>query len=237
MSFRRWLFGSALLFVFSAAHAGCAGASSGSEPSPAAAAGAAAPVAGQAGMAGAPACVPPSDCPDIDVGLVSTKACCTPVTTCGYEVPEPDPQTVMDFPQIPEFLAMLTAGDPNGRCAPSDFFLGPRPGLWEHRVEVEDGGPDILITPDCESYTLFAFILPGCCLPDSTCGLSTDESWPTLEVLSGGIDAPFNRPQCVPAEVLNQQFRDSGVFASLARTVASGTCNHAALAAALPDER
>jgi hypothetical protein len=98
-----------------------------------------------------------------------------------------------------------------------------------HRVEVE-GGDDILITPDCESFTVFAFILPGCCLPDDRCGLSTDESSPTLGALAGDPQAPFARPECVPAEVLNQQFRDSQVLLPLARTVAAGKCDHAALA-------
>jgi hypothetical protein len=82
---------------------------------------------------------------------------------------------------------------------------------------------------------LAAFILPGCCLPDNSCGLSTDESWPVFEGLLAGADAPFIRPECVPAEVLNQQFRDSVVLEPFARTTASGSCNYAELDAKLSE--
>lgn len=179
------------------------------------------------------ACAPPMDCRDVDVGGdLSFKACCSATVDCGYELPMLDEENRMLFPQAEEFIVMWT-GDPNSRCARLELFFGPRPGLWKHRVEVE-GQEDILITPDCDSYTLGAFILPGCCLPDSTCGLSTDESWTTLESLAQGVEAPFNRPECVSAEVLNQQFRDSVVLEDFARTTAGGTCDYAALAAELP---
>jgi hypothetical protein len=179
-------------------------------------------------------CVLPSDCVDINTLFFASKACCTPTTTCGYELPELDSETLMHFPDAKEFIAKQTAGDPNGRCAPASFFLGPRPGLYKHRVEPENG-QDILITPDCGSFTVLAFILPGCCLPDNTCGLSTDESYSTLEVLAGA-PAPFTSPECVSAPTLNQQFRDSMTLAPFARTIASGACNYAALAAELPKQ-
>jgi hypothetical protein len=163
------------------------------------------------------------------------RACCTPSYTCGYELPPPDEETLMLFPQAVEFLANLVKDDPNGKCVPASFYFSPREGLWKHRVEV-DGGEDILITPDCLSFSLGAYILPGCCLPDDTCGLSTDESYTTLEYLAEGASFPFTRPECVTAEVLNQQFRDSVVLAGFARTIATGTCDHVALAAELPPE-
>ena len=47
-------------------------------------------------------------------------------------------------------------------------------------------GQDILITPDRESSTV-------CCLPDDTCGPSTDESHSTLEFLAGGPAAAVTR--------------------------------------------
>ena len=93
-----------------------------------------------------------------------------------------------------------------------------------------------LRAPDRPSFSLGAFILPGCCLPDNTCGLSTDESYSTLEYLAGGASFPFTQPECVSAEVLNQQLRDSVVLAGFGRTTATGTCDHAALAAELPPE-
>jgi hypothetical protein len=180
---------------------------------------------------GAAACVRAPGCDNIATPALTAAACCTPVTPCGYELPPLDPETEMWFPEAKAQIAQLTKGDPNGRCAPDSFFFGQRPGLWKHRVEPEQG-EDILITDECESYTVFAFILPGCCLPDNTCGLSTDESWPTLEELAPG--APFAKPECVSAAVLNQQFRDSGTLAGFARTTAAGSCNYAALSAELP---
>jgi hypothetical protein len=204
-----------------------------SEPTNAAATPPSAGAAAPEPAAGTPAtaCVRPPGCDDIVAPSITATACCTAVTPCGYELPPLDPETEKWYPQVREFVANLTKGDPNGRCAPDSVFLGPRPGLWKHRVEPEHG-EDILITDECESYILFAFILPGCCLPDNTCGLSTDESWPSFE--SFVPNAPFAKPECVSAAVLNQQFRDSGTLVGFARTIAGGTCNYAALSAELP---
>ncbi len=140
----------------------------------------------------------------------------------------------MFFPDAVAFHANLVKDDPNGRCVAAAFFFSPRPGLWDHRVDV-DAGEDILIAEDCQSYSLGAYILPGCCMPDNTCGLSTDESASTLEYLAGG-SFPFTQPRCFKAEVLNQHFLDSVVLEGFGRTTASGTCDYAALDAELPPE-
>ena len=177
-------------------------------------------------------CTPPPSCPDLEVADQSSRACCSPVTECGYELPEVDDETLMLFPGVIEARKTLTAGDPRGICAPESFFFGPRPALYDHRVLVEDGD-DILLTEQCESYTLLAFILPGCCLPDNACGLSTDESYATFADFAPGLEAPFTKPECVSAETLNQQFRDSVVLEDFARTTATGRCNYAELDATL----
>jgi len=179
------------------------------------------------------ACTVAPSCADVSVKEIVYNACCTTVSSCGYLLTEPTAEFLMLFPQITDFYAMVAKDDPNHRCAPESWFFGPRPGLYEHRVEPDEGG-DILITPTCDSFTVGAFILPGCCLPDSTCGLSTDESWPTLEYLSDSSGLPFERPQCVTADELNAQFLDSGALAAFARTRANGTCNYAELDAMLP---
>jgi hypothetical protein len=180
------------------------------------------------------ACTPRADCLDLDLQGVPFEACCSPVTDCGYTLPEPEPETLMYYPDLPELQAQLTEGDPEGRCVPSSFYFGVRPGLADDRVKVE-GGDDILITLGCDSYTVLAFILPGCCLPDDTCALSTSESAPTLGYLAEDLAAPFASPECVPAETLNQQFRESGKLVGFAQTTASGSCDHAALDAMLPE--
>jgi len=180
------------------------------------------------------ACTTRDDCLDFEVQGVAFDSCCSPVTDCGYALPEASPETLMYYPDLPELQAQLTEGDPEGRCVSSTFLFGVRPGLADHRVRV-DGGDDILVTLGCQSYTVLAFILPGCCLPDDTCALSTSESAPTLGYLAEDLAAPFASPECVPAETLNQQFRASRVLEVFAQTTASGSCDHAALDATLPE--
>jgi hypothetical protein len=182
---------------------------------------------------GAPAdasesCGLPRDCPDVRFLDMSMKACCASSEPCGYELPPLDDEIKMDFPQAQDLYDELTSADPDGRCAPLSFFFGDAPTLPEARVEVEDG-EDILLTPDCTSFHVLAWSLPGCCLPDDRCGLSTDASWTIFANIIQGDGVPFDHPQCLSAEALNQQFRDSVVLESFARTTASGTCDHAAL--------
>ena len=180
-------------------------------------------------------CTLPSDCVDFTLLDMTTKACCSSSVACGYELPELDDMAKMDFPGTEDLIAELTAGDPNGRCAPLSFFFGDAPTLPERRVAVEEGD-DILLTPDCSSYHVLAWGLPGCCLPDDSCGLSTDESYTTFANAIQGDGMPFDRPACLSADTLNQQFRDSVVLEAFARTVASGSCDYAALDARLAPE-
>jgi hypothetical protein len=158
------------------------------------------------------------------------------VTPCGYELPEPDPETEMLFPQLRSTLEMITAGDPNHRCAPESWFFGERPSLYSHRYFDENNQPtDVLVTEECPSFTVLAFILPGCCLPDNTCGLSTSESYPTFESWDpSGL--PFSKPECVSADELNRQFSQSEVLYPFARTKAHGSCDYAALSVRFPPE-
>jgi hypothetical protein len=137
-----------------------------------------------------------SDCPDLITPFLSSKSCCTPFHACGYVLPEVDDITRSLFPMLEEFGAMWTMGDPSNRCANSKLFFDVRPGLEEERYLPDNGG-QILITPSCMSYTLAAFILPGCCMPDSRCGLSTHMSYDTLGVLNDSMPAPFTQPELV----------------------------------------
>jgi hypothetical protein len=181
------------------------------------------------------ACTLPPDCRDYKTPFASGSACCSATTPCGYTLSPVDEETKMYFPDLEPFLEQITMGDPN-RCAPEWYTFGSRPGLYDHRVEVEpEIGEDILVAESCESFTVLAFILPGCCMPDNRCGLSTDESWPTFESFVEGKPAPFTKPECVSATELNQQFRDSGTLADFARLKESGmSCDYAALAEKFP---
>ena len=186
----------------------------------------------QAGTAAPTPCVVASSCVDIDVPPLTAAACCTPVSSCGYLLPELDPTTLMYFPEAKDFLASVAKDDPNGRCAPESFFFGPQQGLNEERHE-ETGAPDILIASTCSSFHIVAFTLAGCCLPDNTCGLSTHAYGRMFAETVNDLDAPFATPECVPAEVLNQQFRASAL-SSLARLTGGGSCNYAEIDARQP---
>lgn len=186
-------------------------------------------------------CTPPASCMPVETVFVTQPACCAPNTPCGLELPALSAENQSFFPDAKDFLATVTKDDPNGKCAPESFFFGTRPGLDKQRIE-PDGTPDIFITPDCESFTLLAFILPGCCMPNNKCGYSTHESYTTLEYLvTGGVPlgtstAPFTKQICVSATDLNQQLRDSKTLKTFARvTGRDAGCDHQALAKELPE--
>lgn len=186
----------------------------------------------QAGAGGAGGCVVASRCLDIDVPPLTYTACCTPVSSCGYILPELDPTTEMYFPDTKDFIAMLTKDDPNGRCAPESVLFGAQQGLNEERFE-QEGVPDVLIASTCSSYHIAAFTLAGCCMPDNTCGLSTHSYGLMFAQLVGELDAPFALPECVPAEVLNAQFR-AAKLGSVARLTGGGSCNYSEIDARQP---
>jgi hypothetical protein len=190
-----------------------------------------APVA-QAGSAAPGACTIASSCVDIDVPPLSAPACCTPTRSCGYLLPELDAETLMWFPQTQDLIATLTPDDPNHRCAPESFYFGPQQGLNEERRE-EPGEPDVLIASTCNSYHIAAFTFAGCCMPDDTCGLSTHSYGRMFAEIVNDLEAPFAHPECVPAEVLNEQFR-AHKLGSVARLMAGGSCNYAEIDARQP---
>jgi hypothetical protein len=178
-------------------------------------------------------CTIDSSCLDIDVEPLTTAACCTAKSSCGYILPEIDDETLLYYPDAQAMLALAAKDDPNGRCAPESFIFGPLAGMAEERCE-DEGVPDILVATTCSSYHIWAFTLAGCCLPDDSCGISTRGSDTTLGALAQDENAPFARPECVPAAVLNQQFRDSSLR-SLARVTGGGTCNYAEIDARQPN--
>jgi hypothetical protein len=178
-------------------------------------------------------CTIASSCVAIEIDALTSAPCCTPKSSCGYLLPEIDPVTLMFFPDAKDFQAQITKDDPNGRCAPESFFFGPQVGFNEERYE-EEGFPDILIASSCASFHIAAFTLPGCCLPDNRCGLSTHSNAPMFEYWASDPTAPFAHPECVPAEVLNQQFRASKLV-SVARVSGGGTCSYAEIAARQPE--
>lgn len=178
-------------------------------------------------------CTIASSCVAVDVDAIHLEPCCTLKSDCGYVLPQLDPLTMMYFPDTKDYIAMLTQDDPNGRCAPESVFFGPQPGLNEERYEA-DGVEDILVASTCASFHIAAFTLPGCCLPDDTCGLSTHSDAPLFEGWTHDPDAPFSHAECVHAEILNQQFRDS-TLGALARLHDGGSCSYSEIDARQPN--
>ncbi|HTU61254.1 MAG TPA: hypothetical protein VMF89_22520, partial [Polyangiales bacterium] len=140
------------------------------------------------------------------------------------------------YPQARELLLNVASDDPEGKCVPESVVFPVRPGTYDHRVQVE--GPeagDILVAAQCESRGLLVFTLPGCCMPDDRCGISTDEVALQLGLILGGEEAPFTQPECVSADELNMQLKASSL-AELAHfpPTAGAPCDYATLAAAQP---
>lgn len=180
-------------------------------------------------------CVIEEGCKDIINSFFQYPSCCSPHVSCGYEITYDDAFFEV-YPQARDVLFNLASDDPEGKCVPESYVFPERPGTYDHRVELE--GPeenDILVAKDCESRGFWVFTLPGCCMPDNRCGISTDEVAPTLELLLEGESAPFAKPECVTADELNSQFAASSLdeFARIPPT-SGAPCDHAALAASEP---
>lgn len=188
--------------------------------------------AGDAAMA----CMKDEGCKDLNTSYFQYPACCSPNVSCGYQITYDDAFFEV-YPQARDVLFTLASDDPEGKCVPESYVFPERPGTYDHRVEIE-GTPesdDVLVAAQCESRGFWVFALPGCCMPDNRCGISTDEVAPTFEVLLDGASAPFSKPECVTADELNAQLKASSLdaFARIPAT-SGGACDFAALAEALP---
>jgi hypothetical protein len=185
--------------------------------------------------AGAGMCVKSDDCVDIDTSYFQYPSCCSPHVSCGYQITYDD-MFFEVYPQARDVLFQLASDDPEGKCVPESYVFPVKPGTYDHRVQVE--GPeeqDILVAEQCESRGFWVFTLPGCCMADNRCGISTDEVAPTLGLLLEGETAPFTQPECVTADELNAQFKTTSLsaFARIPAT-AGAPCDRAALAEAHP---
>lgn len=178
-------------------------------------------------------CTLPDYCQDLDTLFFVWPACCTAATPCGYALDVPE-EFFDVYPQARDLQAELTVDDPEGRCVPDHFVFSVSDGQYKHRVE-EDDGDFVLITPDCESRTMMVHTLPGCCMPNNECGVSTDETWHTLGAFVPGESYPFTEMECVAVSELNRQLKESplAAFARIPETT-TRPCDYAALEAELP---
>jgi len=180
-------------------------------------------------------CLIAEGCENLATGFFQYPACCSPNVSCGYEVTF-DEAFLDVYPQARDLLLNVASDDPEGKCVPESVVFPVRPGTYDHRVQVE--GPeesDILVAAQCESRGILVFTLPGCCMPDDRCGISTDEVALQLGLLLEGEEAPFSAPECVTADELNTQLKASSLseFGRIPAT-AGAPCDHSALAEALP---
>jgi hypothetical protein len=182
------------------------------------------------------ACRKTDDCKDLNTSFFQYPACCSPHVTCGYQITYDDAFFEV-YPQARDVLFNLASDDPEGKCVPESYVFPTRPGTYDHRVELEDGPEeeDVLVAAQCESRGFWVFTLPGCCMRDNRCGISTDEVAGTFEVLLDGAMAPFSKPECVTADELNMQLKASPLDAFARIPATSGdACDYAALAEAQP---
>jgi hypothetical protein len=149
--------------------------------------------------------------------------CCIEGNECGYEITRPD--------WLREQAEMAAADGGPATCNPASMIFGTSEGQPEQRIPVA-GGTDQLITPDCESRNLLVYTLPGCCMPNNKCGISTSETADTFALMVV-IPAPFTSVECVSVEELNAQFRASSLVGFGQIPPSNGTCNYADLDARL----
>lgn len=163
---------------------------------------------------GEPFCIHPPSCVPVLTATVGMETCCpNNGEPCGYSV------------LYPENLD-------DGTCRPNSAVFLELPGQDEQRISTE-GAPDQLITPDCGTRGLLSFPLPGCCMQDNRCGVSTYQIADIL-LLLGGIPAPFTRVECVRVETLNAQFRVTPLAGMGQLPPSNDTCDYADLDARLP---
>ena len=98
-------------------------------------------------------------------------ACCTEALACGIDMsPFASQLDALDRAVVEQ---VFPAGfGPSNTCLPPGAMFIPVPGSPVQRVHAE-GGPDILITPECKTYNVYNFAMPGCCLPSGRCGMSS----------------------------------------------------------------
>ena len=183
-------------------------------------------------------CMREPGCEDLNTAFFNYRACCTAKYACGYELAYED-AFVMVYPQIRDVLAELTQDDPNGKCVPERFLFPSKPGTYDHRVELPgDEENDILVAEQCESRGVTVFTMPGCCMPNNHCGISTDEVAPTFQVLLEGDSAAFTERECLSADELNEKLKTTKLSAFARVPSTSGAmCDYAALAKAIPRYR
>jgi hypothetical protein len=174
-------------------------------------------------------CTLPSSCRTVTTLIFDLRACCLSENVCGYDLVRP--------PELREaFFGPLADGSPiaEGTCVPADRVFRAAPGESEERVAVE-GSPDILVTPGCDSRILGGFSLPGCCMTNNQCGVSTHHTADTLGVLVVGLSPPgFTKVQCMPVDTLNMQLRQTNLAGFGQLPLSNQRCDFQALDAMLP---
>jgi hypothetical protein len=174
-----------------------------------------------------PSCVPPPDCLPI-VNLINVGVCCSDTLRCGWDVTDFAKAAAME-PQLDTLgFDLATACWPRGDL----YYEVPAPP--EKRVAAASG--DILLAADCTSRSFAGSLLAGCCLPDDTCGFSTQGALSAFKALlmQGDEPEPFTSAECVTPKELNAQLADSKLVAWAHVPASKGKCDYAALDAKLP---
>lgn len=176
-----------------------------------------------------PSCIPPDDCLPPN-NFAEFKSCCSDTLRCGWDVGQLAEVFAMDPEDYGRFGLRVETP-----CAPRSalfFELAPQA---EQRVPGAGAG-DILITPECTTRAFANALLPGCCLPDDTCGLSTTVGKDVFVTLlrNDFVRAPFTFNECVTWKQLNDQLAATALAPWAFVPPSKGKCNYAALDARLP---
>ena len=151
-------------------------------------------------------CTPAQSCRSVRTIAFQLEACCSETLACGLDLgvfaEQGLPQELAD--QV--FPRDLTRE--NGCRRPGVMFV-PVPGAEEQRVPVAERA-DILITPDCDTYNVYSFPMPGCCLPSGRCGMSSHLSLSNIvPFMAPGSE--METPQCLTGADFNRQLRGTPI--------------------------
>ena len=154
----------------------------------------------------APRCTLAPSCRPVRTFAFQLEACCSETLACGLELGGFAAQGLP--PEIADqvFPRDLAPGD--GCRRPGVMFV-PVPGAEAQRVPVKDQ-PDILITPECDTYNFFSFPMPGCCLPSGQCGMSSHLSLSNIvPFMAPGSEMEI--PQCLSGPEFNRQLQGTPI--------------------------
>lgn len=174
------------------------------------------------------ACEVPNDCLALTTAFYDFEPCCRPGQPCGYEFVGSEELRELFYEDL---FSVSTATE----CIPDNWVFGELPGATNERVQGADGH-SILLSSECEGRSILNMPLPGCCLPDNSCGVSTYQTYDTLAELLVDGEAAFTQLECVLVAEMNAQLKATHLAGFGRLQPHNHGCDYAALLAEVSAE-